>query len=67
MMNIWRTDKCGKDLMDIQLMTQYSVLGLTSTTHVDVPLITEQDILFLQKEKQLMQFSTLSWRKKNEI
>jgi hypothetical protein len=50
--------------MDIQLMTQYSVLGLTFTTLMDVLLVTKQDILFLQKKKQLMQFSTLFWRKK---
>jgi hypothetical protein len=45
-------------------MTQYLVLGMTSTTHADNLLITEQDIRFLQKQKQLMQFSTLSWRRK---
>ena len=45
-------------------MTQYSVLGMTFTTHTDAPLIGEADILFLQKKKRLMQFSTLSWRKK---
>ena len=33
-------------------------------THMDVPPITNQGILFLQEKKQLMQFSTLSWRKK---
>ena len=45
-------------------MTQYSVLDMTFMTHADVPLITELNILFLQKKKQSMQFSTLSWRRK---
>ena len=44
-------------------MTQYSVLGLTFTTLTDNLPITEVDIHFLQKKKQSMQFSTLSWRK----
>ena len=44
-------------------MIQYSVLGMTFTTHVDAPLITEADIHFLQEKKQSMQFSILSWKK----
>ena len=45
-------------------MIQYLVLDMTSTTHTDVQLITEADILFPQEKKQSMQFSTLSWRRK---
>ena len=46
-------------------MTQYSVLGMTFTTHLDAPLIGEADILFLQKKEAINAIFNLILEKKD--